>query len=269
MKYKSIQGRYFGKLKVISDNVFCVKSKRRMAYCQCDCGKRKEVRVDSLQMGFTKSCGCFTVLRMKSIKKRINEGEVFSRLTVIKEVPTMGRKRHVQCICSCGTVKVIRYDSLKSGAIQSCGCYNKEASKKANTTHGLSYSTEYTSWQSMIERCTNPNHKQYHDYGGKGITICEEWRHSFGTFFKDMGAKPSKQYTIERKNNFGNYTKDNCKWATRAEQLRNYSRNRWIEHDGERMILDSWARKLNTKYQTLSSFLKKHSIEEAIKFYSK
>ena len=80
---------------------------------------------------------------------------------------------------------------------------------------------EYRSWSSMIERCTNPNHEYYNDYGNRNITICERWRNSFESFLEDMGPKPSFIHTLERIDNNGNYEPGNCKWGTKMEQSRN------------------------------------------------
>ena len=97
--------------------------------------------------------------------------------------------------------------------------------------HGMSKTTTYKSWQDMKSRCTNPNNKQYHDYGGRGIKICEEWKVSFMKFLADMGEKPTKKHTLDRINNNGNYEACNCRWALRNIQNRNRRDN--VKYKGE------------------------------------
>lgn len=109
------------------------------------------------------------------------------------------------------------------------------------TTHGASKTTEYVSWKEMRGRCNNPNKKEYSYYGGGGIKVCERWN-DFSLFLSDMGPKPDKTYTIDRINPDGDYTPENCRWATMAEQQRNIKNNIWIEIGGERKILTDWCR---------------------------
>jgi hypothetical protein len=96
-----------------------------------------------------------------------------------------------------------------------------------NRKHGLIYTSEYMAWRDMKSRCFNPKHKNYPGYGGRGITVCQRWLESFENFYADMGLKPAKGYSIERKENNGNYEPSNCKWATKSEQSRN--RRPWSE----------------------------------------
>jgi hypothetical protein len=113
---------------------------------------------------------------------------------------------------------------------------------KNGLTHGWSRTPEYTAWVNMLRRCNSSNHPQYKDYGQRGILVCERWR-KFEAFIADMGARPSSEHTLDRKNNDGNYTPDNCRWATRKEQQRN-----------RRVYFASLAReaeRLGIKYPTL------------------
>lgn len=122
--------------------------------------------------------------------------------------------------CSCGTVKYVLRSHVESGRSKSCGCIRKDILTGRNTTHGKSKTPEFTVWQGMISRCENKNNNHYSNYGGRGISVCGEW-HDFETFIRDMMRRPTPQHTIDRKDNNGNYCKDNCKWSTKKEQARN------------------------------------------------
>jgi len=110
-------------------------------------------------------------------------------------------------------------------------------------------SRTYTSWDMMRQRCNNPKYTQYRDYGGRGIKVCDRWS-VFSNFLEDMGDRPEGM-TLDRKDTNGDYTKDNCKWSTKAEQVRNTRRNVWIERNGERMILSDWAKRIGVNPVTL------------------
>ncbi len=141
------------------------------------------------------------------------------------------------CQCDCGGAKVTQASNLKSGQCRSCGCYARGPNwnRSGTRTHGHTYlksergtrcvTTLYATWSSMIQRCTNPNAKNYKWYGGRGITVCERWR-SFENFAADMGDRPGRGYSIDRINNNGNYEPGNCRWATQSEQVRNSRRCR-------------------------------------------
>ena len=114
-------------------------------------------------------------------------------------------------------------------------------------------SREYFTWGQMIQRCHNPKDGQYHNYGARGIAVCERWR-KFENFFEDMGKCPSGM-SINRKDNDGNYEPDNCHWATLEEQSNNKRNNHWITYKGERKTVAQWARALNIPNSTLNQRL--------------
>jgi hypothetical protein len=109
------------------------------------------------------------------------------------------------------------------------------------TTHGGSYRQEYQSWAAIKARCGNPKNVAFRYYGGRGIKVCQRWLESFEAFFQDMGPKPSPDSSIERIDNSGNYCKENCKWATRFQQMNNTRKNLFIEFNGYRMTMAQWS----------------------------
>lgn len=184
-------------------------------------------------------------------------GQRFGRLKVVSHAGTRteasGKKRSLWlCNCDCGnTVEVLR-DNLVGGRTTSCGCYRYERSIACNTDHGGTGTRLFDIWQSMKERCYNPNCKSYANYGGRGISIWGEWRKSFQKFrFWALRNGYKDNLTIDRIDNDGPYAPWNCRWVTMQEQQYNRRNNRYIEYGGERMTLTEWAIRLNMKPNTL------------------
>lgn len=115
---------------------------------------------------------------------------------------------------------------------------------------------EYSSWEHMIQRCTNPNHDEYFRYGGRGISVCDEWRYSFKTFLEDMGNKPTKKHTIDRKDNDDDYMPGNCRWATRKEQALNRRDNHLLIYKGITLPRSLWCERLGLNANTIRWRLK-------------
>lgn len=145
----------------------------------------------------------------------------FHRLTVVSQAK---KNKHNMawwhCLCSCGNKTIVLGMRLRSGGTKSCGCLSKDIAKKTHTTHGFTNSPEYSTWRSMHSRCKYPAHVAWKYYGGRGITVCARWR-SFKNFLEDMGCKPTLKHSIDRINNEGGYTPNNCRWATMKEQNNN------------------------------------------------
>ncbi len=146
----------------------------------------------------------------------INQGTRFGRLTVTT-TRTAGQPR-IQCRCDCGQNHAVPLGEW--GKTQSCGCLRAEQLVARSTKHGGSHTPEYLIWAEMVQRCTNPNHKRWADYGGRGITICAPWL-DFATFIADMGQRPTPELSLDRIDNNRGYEPGNCRWATPSEQASN------------------------------------------------
>lgn len=183
-------------------------------------------------------------------KKTEIPGAKYNYLIVIDEYKGDKATRAAlwNCKCVCGKIVVKSGWSLRTGESQSCGCMMRKAVSERFKKHGhtVGYSPEYRAWHHMKERCYNPKNKRYSDYGGRGIAVCNEWVGSFEVFLKDMGPRPSSDYSLDRfPNNDGNYEPSNCRWATRVQQMNSRRNTVYIEYDGERHTITSLSQKLN------------------------
>ena len=184
---------------------------------------------------------------MKKKKMIDRTGEKYGRLTVLAESARIfypSTKKNGQrtwlCKCSCGGRAIVRDGSLRSGNTRSCGCLKIDVLNLVRTKHGQSTSVEYKSWRHMLDRCLNANDKAYKNYGGRGIVVCERWRHNPENFLADMGKRP-KGGSLDRIDNNGPYSPENCHWATRKQQNRNTRRNAFLTFCGRTKCISEWA----------------------------
>lgn len=155
-------------------------------------------------------------------------GQRFGRLTVIERSGKQCGHATWLCKCDCGNEVVVASNNLKKDTF-SCGCYQREQSRKSNTTHGIARSKIHFIWIAMKQRCFNPNNKGFCNYGGRGITVCEEWKNDFQAFYDYVSQLPhfgEEGYSLDRINNDGNYEPNNVKWSTKTEQNVNRRKKR-------------------------------------------
>lgn len=182
-------------------------------------------------------------------------GMKFSRLTVLERVADRERGcPRWRCLCVCGNETEAESGPLKNGGVKSCGCLASERARAGiNKRHGMSRTPIYGVWSKMKDRCTNTKVQSYAAYGGRGITVCERWQ-SFDLFFADMGERPSPNHSIDRIDNDGPYSPENCRWVGSVlEQRKNCRDNRRITYKGETLILAEWERKTGFSADVISS----------------
>lgn len=160
-----------------------------------------------------------------------------------------------ECQCDCGGTKIVASNSLMKGNTKSCGCIKTEMTTARWTIHGESRNRSYKTWHSMKNRCLNEKDPEYHNYGGRGIKVCDRWM-TVENFIADMGERPPG-LEIDRINNDGNYEPGNCRWANRSEQLNNTRRTHKLTYEGKTLSLTEWAKSLNMPFCRLQSRIKR------------
>lgn len=198
-------------------------------------------------------------------------GQKFGNLVVIERVGKNKQGNYKwSCKCNCGKETIAFGNNLKSGHTRSCGCFNKEMvtlRNIKNIKHGHARKSKeskiYIAWQQIIQRCINPNHKRYKDYGARGITVCKQWM-KFENFLKDMGEAPIG-YQIDRINNNKGYYKENCHWTNSKTNNRNKRNNHLETYNGKTQCISVWANEFNIHESTLLNRLNRGwSIKKAL-----
>ena len=203
------------------------------------------------------------------MKIRDLTGEKFGRLTVVKRVKNSKSGNIMwECKCECGNTKIVAGGHLKNGSIKSCGCLNVELVKERSTKHGMASTRIYRIWQGMKRRCYNKNQPHYKTYGARGITVCEEWRNSFDSFYTwSMENGYSSDLSIDRKDNNGNYEPSNCRWADEKTQADNKRSTKHVTYKGKQVNISELSRITGIQRKTLSRRIAANpdkSIEELV-----
>jgi len=188
-------------------------------------------------------------------------GERFGRLTVTG-LHNAGKTSKWNCICDCGKTTVVNSQSLRKGFTKSCGCLAMEllSNGSLTTKHGLTPNNRRLVgiWHGMKSRCFNNKNSHYQRYGGRGITVCDEWKNDFVSFFTwAMNNGYTNDLSIDRINNDGNYCPENCRWVSNGEQARNKSTNRKLTVRGVTKTLVEWCVITGMKFETIEGRLKR------------
>ena len=267
-KREDLTGRKYGRLTIIG---YDHTDSHGETYwkCKCECGNPDTViiRRQSLITGSTKSCGCLFHEPENLVGKK------FNRLTVLSFAGRDGEnKARWYCRCDCGKETIVDGWNLKSGHVKSCGCFRDELIGDLNRVHGHSKNGEsiYPVWKSMRARCNNPKNHAYKNYGGRGITVCNEWDEDFKSFYDwamDNGYKPN--LSIDRIDNDKGYCPDNCRWATRIEQSNNRRMCRHIIYNEVDHTIAEWSRILNVPYRNLRERINRGDMQDFERYFSK
>lgn len=232
-----LSGKTFGEWRVIE------RSKNRgktvMWRCECSCGTIRDVSGSGLKNGTSKCCG--------RCKENALYGKKFGRLTALAPTDKRAACKSViwRCECECGAIKEYPITWLLRGKVVSCGCRKAENLwAKNKPVHGKSGTPIYGVYRAMLNRCYYVKDVAYKNYGGRGIAVCDEWKKSFVNFYGWAIANGySKELTIDRIDNNGNYEPSNCRWVTYKEQANNTRKNRFIEYNGTTLTLSQWSEK--------------------------
>lgn len=168
-------------------------------------------------------------------------GQRFGRLMVVEHVGTRSKSALWKCKCDCGNTTEVISGNLVRGGTQSCGCLVSQLAKERMTTHGKHGTRLYKIWQGMNQRCNNSNYTDYDNYGGRGITVCDEWSEFMPFYRWAMNNGYKNNLSIDRINNDGNYETGNCKWSTMKEQANNKRTNVCYEYQNQKKNLTQWS----------------------------
>lgn len=187
-------------------------------------------------------------------------GQVFTRWTVLHKNTMPSKYPSWMCRCACGTIKLVDERNLVKQTTRSCGCLIADTVRQLKTTHGQAgtgrQSKEYRAWCHAKNRCLNPKVPEYFRYGGRGITICDDWKNDFTRFLEHIGVAPSPHHSLDRINVHGHYEPGNCRWATMKEQARNRRASTSIVYQGVTMTVSECAERLGVKRGRLHYYYK-------------
>lgn len=248
--------------------------------CKCECGNVVEIDGEKLRRGHTSSCGCL-IKENKGSQFEDLTGQRFNRLTVIKFIP-YGEKTvrgyNWLCKCDCGKTVKANASKLKNGLQQSCGCLKEEMKYNignVNKKYKFTCKRLYGVYKMMVARCTDPNIREYENYGGRGVTVCDEWLGELGYdafaewAFANGYDKDAKrgECTLDRKDVNKGYEPDNCRWISNKKQQSNKRTCRQYTYNGETLGIAEWAERLGVSRSKMyhDLVIKGYKIEEFFK----
>ncbi len=254
MKFVDLSGQKFGRLTAVSP----VKVNNRIKWnCICECGGTTITSSTKLKSGHTQSCGCLQRERTSEVSRKDKVGLKFGKLTVLERASEIGERTKYKCKCDCGNIVIVDGCNLSTGATKSCGCIRKLSTKMLKLSHGQCGTKLYRCWRNMIDRCENPNNKEYKNYGNRGIQVCKEW-HDFDKFYNwALSSGYNDILTIERIDVNKGYFPNNCTWADLYTQARNRTDNVKIKFNGKEMILTDWAKEVGINERTIKKTIRK------------
>lgn len=249
MKLQDFTGQKVGRLSVI-ERVECGRTPsntpRIKWRCKCECGNECIKSSTFLRTSPNPSCGCYA--REETSKRTLEDmvGKRFGRLVVVKRVPSKNLTKWL-CRCDCGNEIEAFGNNLKRGHTISCGCYREDIRPTLAYRHGLKHTRAYRVWEKIKGRCCCPTNPNYQRYGGRGITLCKEWRDDPKKFIEwayANGYREDAEYgecTVDRIDNNKGYSPENCRIVNEKVQANNRRSNRYIEHNGERKTMAQWS----------------------------
>lgn len=178
-------------------------------------------------------------------------GKRFGKLVCLKRIKDNKITKYV-CHCDCGNEKTVESGHLVAGSTNSCGCLRKGINK----THGMTNTRPYHIWRGLSARCNNKNNKDYHKYGGRGITVSQKWN-TFSGFWEEMKSGYAENLQIDRINNNGDYCKENCRWVSNKINSRNTRANVFISFNGKSACLQEWSEITGILRETLADRIKR------------
>ena len=239
-KAEDLRGRRFGKLTVIERAPNYISPSGRastMWKCKCDCGTVLSIRSSHLKEGKSKSCGC-------NGGKLINIiGHKFGKLVVVEKINDKNQRVKYKCKCNCGNIVLVDSYNLRHGIANPCDCSQKKQNGVYNAAykHGGSKTRLYSIWQGMLNRCRNPNVNRYDHYGGRGISVCNDWNDFVAFQNWALSNGYSAELSIDRIDVNGDYCPENCRWVDTQTQSNNKTTSRIIEFNGECHNVAEWS----------------------------
>lgn len=278
-KLIDLTGKSFGELTVLRRDIDKI-SKGTYWICRCSCGNEKSFFRGNLLRGSVKSCGCKKGEAIHLAKSLNLEGKRFGRLTAVSLAPyESGTEESARwkCLCDCGNEAIIVAKNLISGNTRSCGCLLPDIlneRNKSNAVHNGSYDRLYCVWQGMKNRCYSVKNHAYKDYGGRGISVCDEWIGEGGyDRFKSWAYSngydenaPRGKCTLDRVDVNGNYEPSNCRWVSLLVQANNKRNIRMYELNGEEKPFSVWCREYDINPSLVRQRMKNYgwSFEKAV-----